>query len=141
MNKSKTTCNMIGPYLLTIAKQLGQTPASVARTIGYNEPTVRQWLTGRRPLTIDNAFLIANAIGADFSIVIKAFSIGYTHHDATLLRSEFFSEWINSVFVIHQELGADTDELRASHAQTMRQKLLEASRSMISRKAMASLAF
>jgi transcriptional regulator with XRE-family HTH domain len=134
MARAESQCHTIGPYLRGIATLLGHNAATIARSIGYSEPTVRQWLSGRRQLTIDNAMLIAKSIDVDFSLIISAYSIGYKEKDTNLWCSEFFKECIKSVFIIQQELGSDMAELRPAHAAAMRARLLEASKAMLDRK-------
>jgi hypothetical protein len=100
---------------------------------------VRQWLSGRRPLSFENTLLISNAIGVHLAVIIEAYTIGYTAIDPQFFRSPFVDEWLKSMFVIHQELGSEIKELKPSHASAVCQKLITASKEMLDRKAASEL--
>jgi transcriptional regulator with XRE-family HTH domain len=138
MSDSETRCQM-GPFLKSIASLLGYNAASLARKIGQSEPTVRQWLSGRRPLSLENTILISDAMGVSLPVIIQAYTTGYRESDAHLFCSEFLGEWLNSMFVIHQELGSEIRELKPAHASALCQKLIAASKEMLDRKAASSL--
>jgi transcriptional regulator with XRE-family HTH domain len=138
MSDSETRCQM-GPFLKSVALTLGFNATSIARKTGQSEATVRQWLSGRRTISLENTILISNAIGVNLSVIIEAYTIGYTGIDPQLFRSAFMTEWLNSMFVIHQELGPEIKELKPAHASAVCQKLITASKEMLDRKAMNEL--
>ncbi len=139
MTKSYTRGHCIGPFLRQVASLLNISAAEIARKMSVSEGTVRQWLTGRRSLTTENAMAIILILGVDSSTIFHAYTKGYSNLSQDFLSSAFLREWINSAFIIHQELGSDITELRAVHAEAARVKFLSASRAMLDRKSAADI--